>query len=136
MPVRVSDLAKERRDLTVDIGLLGQVKLTYRPNVRTPADEAALANSKGEDVYREILLGMEQMIVDWDITGPVFNKVDGAVLVEEDVPVPVQKEILQHISSTLMSDIFQAILEDMRPKSKESTSSKNSRDLYAKGSFN
>jgi hypothetical protein len=129
MPVRVADLAKERREVLVNTPL-GQVRVSYRPNVRTPADEARMAQATGEDAYREMLESMQKLVVDWELVGPVYDAEDGSIIIAEDEPVPTKPEVLQHISSTLLSMIFQEMLEDMRPNSQKNPS-KGSQRLYA-----
>jgi hypothetical protein len=129
MPIRVADLAKERSEVVVNTPL-GQVRVTYRPNVRTPADEARMANATGEDAYREMLESLHKLIVEWDLVGPVYDAEDGSLVIEEDAEVPTKPQITQHISSTLLGMIFTAMLEDMRPNSPKNPS-KNSQKLYA-----
>jgi hypothetical protein len=82
-----------------------------------------------------MLASMEKMIVEWDFVGPVYDNTTGAMIVDEDVQVPAQKEILQHISTHILQSVFTGIMEDMRPNSKKGSSSKNSQSLFASGSM-
>lgn len=133
MPVRISELARERREIQLETSG-GILHVVYRPNVRTPADEARLAACKGDDIYREILESMKKMIVQWDLTGPVYDPETEDVLVEEDMEIPIEPAILQFLPSSQMTGIFQTIMEDMRPNTTKA-SSKTSGKLYATGSF-
>jgi hypothetical protein len=133
MPVRMSDLAKERREIQYHTAH-GPINVVYRPNVRTPADEARLASCKGDDVYREILQSLEKLIAEWDVVGPVYEQGTETVLVEEDVVVPVKKEILANLPSAVMNGIFRAVIEDSNPNS-TAAASKNSGKLFHTGSL-
>ena len=131
MPIRLADLANQRRETVIKTDL-GNIKVTYRPNALTPSDAARLANAKGDEWVRVLLTQMEDLIVDWDIVGPVYNKTTGEAVVATDEPVPVKKEVLQHVSSDLLGEMFQAVQNDRNPKSPNSP--KNSGDIF-EGSF-
>lgn len=134
MAVRLSELTKQRAEVFIATPL-GEVRVVYRPNERTIADEARMSDAVGVDAYREMLASMEKMIVEWDFVGPVYDNTTGAMIVDEDVQVPAQKEILQHISTHILQSVFTGIMEDMRPNSKKGSSSKNSQSLFASGSM-
>lgn len=131
MPIRLSDLANERRDTTITTPL-GPLAVTYRPNALTPADSARLSSVQGEEWVKQLLAMLEEYIVAWDLVGPVKNKVTGEAVVPADEPIPLKKEILQHVSSDLLGEIFRAVQSDRDPKPK--TSAKNSGDIFG-GSF-
>lgn len=131
MPVKVSEFVKERRELTVETPY-GDIELVYRPNLRTPADEARMAASQGEEVYKEILTSFETLVVKWDVIGPVLDN-KGKELVAPDVTVPIEKEILQFVNTSLITAVFSAMLEDMRPNGRKSSST-NSQGLFSMGS--
>jgi hypothetical protein len=131
VPIRLSDLANDRRDTTISTPL-GPIAVTYKPNALTPADAAELAGSTGAESFRVLLKQMEKLIVKWDITGPVYATGTDEVVVEADIVVPIEAKVLQHISSDLLGELFQAIQKDKNPKSPNSP--KTSNDLFA-GSF-
>lgn len=129
MPIRVADLAKERKDI-ITATSLGGVHVTYRPNVRTPADEARMIGMTGEDAYREMLESMKKLIAAWDLVGPVYDAFDGSVVVPEDEEVPIEPVVMQHISSSILTAIYQDILEDMRPNSQKNPSKDSPKRLF------
>lgn len=129
MPIRVADLAKERKEIIAATSL-GGVLVVYRPNVRTPADEARMIGLTGEEAYREMLQSMKKLIASWELVGPVYDAIDGSVVVEEDAPVPIEPEVLQHMPSSLLTLIYQDIIEDMRPNSQKNPSNASPKRLF------
>lgn len=132
MPIRLSELAKDRRDTTIGTPL-GPLKVTYRPNALTSVDAAELAAARGDESFRVLLRQMEQLIVEWDLVGPIFQKGTDKVVVEADQPIPIKAEVLQYVPYGVLNDIFVAIQNDKNPKSTTSPSTSN--DLFGGGSF-
>ena len=131
MPVRLSNLVKERRELAVPLADSNDViNIVYRPHALTPADEARLSSLTGEESYREMLSQFEDLLVSWDVLGALVDKDTGKVLVPEDVEVPIKQELLQHLPTDLMGIVFGAIREDMRPKQRKGSSSGQRNGLY------
>lgn len=137
MPVRLADYVNERAELFYQTPQ-GEVRITYRPNKRTLQDEARMASAQGADAFREIIISIENLVVEWDFVGPLYDPDTGTCVVEEDQPVPVKRDVLQFMSTKLLSSILQAIMEDMRPNSQAASMKDSRRDsqrLFATGSL-
>lgn len=135
MAIKLADFVNERSEVFIPTPL-GEIRVVYRPNKRTLADEARMAASSGEDQFREIIKALENMVVEWDLIGPMFAPDSGEQLVEDGQPIPVKKEVLQFMSTKILSTILSAIMEDMRPNGqKTTTSQRDSPRLFATGSM-
>lgn len=136
MGIRLHDLLNERREVRVKTSL-GDLKVVYRPNALTPADLSAYANLKGVDMVKAEIENLANTVVEWDLVGPLYDRTDNnKLIVEEDTPVPLKKEILQYVPTSILGAVMKTILEDAAPKSPPSTS-ETSHGLYSEPhSFN
>lgn len=129
MPIRLVDLAKERRELTIHTPL-GPLNIVYRPNARTPADIAKYRGITDDAEKTKAMLDViADVVCDWDLLGPVYHRESGEQLVEEDAPIPIKPEILQFVSDDLLLAIMREVEKDKTPK--EKNSSRKSADLYS-----
>lgn len=99
MPLRLSELAAERRDLAVPWGE-HTLALTYRPGQVTPAmiDEADRRAGSGGVIW-----ALTQCISAWDLLG------------DEDKPLPITETALRELPSRFIMTVFGAIVRDSRP---------------------
>lgn len=143
MGIRIGEFANERKDLVYSTPM-GDLNLVYSPNALTPSDEAKLLTARqtsGVEMYQELLNQLCKLLRSWDMVGPLYNSTNGDLIVEEDQPVPLQPDVLQHMPTSLMTGIFRAISEDNVPKSStepskrtQKTSQANSGGIF-QGSF-
>lgn len=135
MAVKLSDFVNERAEIFLPTPL-GEIRVVYRPNKRTLADEARMAAAQGEEAFRELIIAIENLVVEWDLVGPMYDPESGVQIVGEDQPIPVKRDVLQYMSTKLLSAILQAIMEDMRPNAQATTTSqRDSQKLFATGSM-
>lgn len=132
MPIRISDLARERREIRVPTNH-GDLRVVYNPNAVTASDQARLLAAEGTEAFRELLGQIEKTIVFMDLVGPLYDDA-GQEIVPDGEPIPVEGYFLQFLPQMQLAAIYQAVLEDSRPKA--TNSSKGSGRLYeATGSF-
>lgn len=99
MPLRLSELAAERREITIPWGEQSLV-LTYRPGQVTPAMIDEADRRTGSD---GIIWALVQWVSAWDLLG------------DDDKPLVITLEALADLPSKFIMTIFGAIVRDSRP---------------------
>lgn len=144
MGFQINNLALERRDIVLNTSN-GDMHLTVAPRALTANDQAklSLARGNGDEFLRELLRQMARLIISWDVVGPLQETVvddetgDELVvtIVAAGEPVPPTKEYLQYIDQVTLGDIYQAIIEAVRPKETTSKPSGKLFEVKNRGSF-
>ncbi len=96
MPLDLTQLATNVADTTVTFGD-STVKVSYRPNVATPAAMKAITD--GEDELEPFLDFLSRLLVSWDI-------------VSEGAPVKTGAESLAAVPMPVLQRVMQGVLAD------------------------
>ncbi len=103
MPVSITHLVRDRRTVTVPVGD-ESLTVTYRPSGFTPETEARLRQYADDQRGGAALVALlADCLVDWDL------------LAEDGEPVPISIKTLNSLPTLFLSQVVQAISEDMRP---------------------
>ncbi|MGH2520157.1 MAG: hypothetical protein ACRDF8_10165 [Chloroflexota bacterium] len=109
MPLKISDLAKSRRELALDYEVepshIETLNLTYTTSWLTAAKEAemremATAGGRNAESLARVL---SDMLVDWDVIG------------EKGKPYPTNFEHLAVLSIEFLAFVLAGINQDLRP---------------------
>ena len=103
MPVRISNLVRDRRTVTIPIDD-DVVTITYRPGGFTPETEDRLRQYADDQRGGAALVALlADCLIEWD-------------LVDDDGrPLKPTAENLRRLPTVFLSQVAQAIAEDMRP---------------------
>jgi len=105
MGLKLSDVRREERTATIDFGY-GELTVTYRPNVYTPAMVSEMAavdtdsdNAAIRSQNQSFIRQMTELLVSWDLIdddGEVvpIDATDDAFL---SVPFPIFRAVMVHI---------------------------------------
>jgi len=103
MPVRVGNLVRDRRTVTMPIGD-ESLTITYQPSGITPDTEDKLreyaADQRGGAMLVALLV---DCLVEWDL------------LDDRGKPLPITADSLRKLPTIFLAQVAQAITEDMRP---------------------
>jgi len=102
MAIRLSDLTKETRKISVNIGASEPLEIEYRARAYTAELEDNLTGAQ-EHPAATLAQILQRLVVSW-------NLVD-----DNDRPYPLDETHLGKLPVQVMIAIFQAIAEDMRP---------------------
>lgn len=103
MPVRVSNLVRDRRTIQVPVGDEA-LTITYRPGGITPATEGRLREYSDDQRGGAALVALlADCLVEWDL------------LDDEGQPLPLDTKTLSQLPVIFLGHLAQAITEDMRP---------------------
>lgn|SRR5690606_25094579 len=115
MPIRISDLVKETRPLSIpldDEDGEETLNITYRPSAMTPAVEAEMHQAISRRQGGAALVApLSHLIVTWDVVD------------EAGEPLPVTTEVLNMLPIDFLSRIITEIGRDMNPNAGEAVSS-------------
>lgn len=130
MGFKVSQIAKERKDLFIQVGdIQGEgINVTYSPKAYTVALEdklEALASRTFQSSSVLILLagfhpGDEGFKTEADDAGPADEEVDGLVMDwdlvdDDDQKLPIRVTTLKGVPLRFLTDVLEAIQEDAKP---------------------
>jgi len=103
MPVSITHLVRDRRTVTVPVGD-ESLTVTYRPGGFTPETEARLRQYADDQRGGAALVALlADCLVEWDL------------LDEAGKPLPINAKALSSLPTLFLSQVVQAISEDMRP---------------------
>jgi len=102
MAIRISDLARETRKITINIGLSEPLEIEYRVMAYTPDLEDIILGTQDRPAAALAHI-LNHLVVSW-------NLVD-----DDDKPYMLDDEHMRKLPLPVMLRIFQAIAEDMRP---------------------
>ncbi len=103
MPIRISNLVRDRRMVTIPIDD-ETVTITYRPGGFTPETEDRLRTFADDQRGGAALVALlADCLIDWD------------VLDDDGKPLRPTAENLRRLPMVFLSQVAQAIAEDMRP---------------------
>ena len=118
MPIRLSDLSRETRELAVELADGSVVNVTYRWKAITPAmtqmlvrfgelveagEQAKLTIGEQVGLDKDLIETLAWLLVDWDVTG------------DDDQALPVSAKVLMRLPSAFLYQLFGAIVGDNRP---------------------
>jgi len=104
MAIRLSDLTKETRKVSVNVGASEPLEVEYRTRAYTAELEDSITSAQ-ERPATALAQMLKKLIVAW-------NLVD-----DDGKPYPLDDVNLSKLPVQVMIAIFQAIAEDMRPNS-------------------
>ena len=103
MPVTITHLVRDRRTVTVPVGD-ESLTVTYRPSGFTPETEARLRQYADDQRGGAALVALlADCLVEWDL------------LDENGKPLPINAKTLSSLPTLFLSQVVQAVTEDMRP---------------------
>ena len=102
MAIRLSDLTKETRKVSVNVGASEPLEIEYRTRAYTPELEESIIGAQ-ERPAAALAQVLGKLIVAW-------NLVD-----DDGKPYPLDDAHFDKLPVQVMIAIFQAIAEDMRP---------------------
>ncbi len=103
MPVRVGNLVRDRRTVTIPVGD-ESLTITYKPSGITPETEDRLREYAADQRGGAMLVALlADCLVEWDL------------LDDRGKPLPVNAETLRQLPMVFLTQLVQAITEDMRP---------------------
>lgn len=103
MPVSIAHLVQDRRTITVPVGD-ESLTITYRPGGFTPETEARLRQYADDQRGGAALVALlADCLVEWDLVD------------EKGKPLPINAKTLSGLPVLFLTQLAQAITEDMRP---------------------
>lgn len=113
MPLTLADIEEPtaRLDITFRPGVV--LHLVYRTDIVSPARIARwtrMAQEAGAGQLEEVVRGLCDMVVEWDLAGPVPS--DGSV-VPPGKPVPIKPEVVSHLPTRLLVRLFLEIAQHL-----------------------
>jgi hypothetical protein len=109
---KLAQLLKDRRTLKISLGEGETLVVTYRPGAITPATHDVTMDLVEQQRQPAALAkSLALVIIDWDLIG------------DDDQPYPVTEEALRALPMSFLSDVFQAIQEDLSPNAAKSEGS-------------
>lgn len=127
MPISVQDLLGDRRTIDVDTKA-GKMSLTYQPSAYAAIlEDVSMRLLETNRPYSSLATGLAQLVVAWDITGPVTvgrdDSGDDVLVGAEGETLPITLEVLRSLPGSLLVLMQNAINADMKPKPDEQKNS-------------
>jgi len=107
MPLRLSDFKKDTKDATISFdGIDSVLNVTYRSRSWTPRNEAAYRDLMDQNRPSEGLVALVlAQVTAWDLQ------------TEDGTPVPLTKDALTDVYTTVLNKVIAAITKDMQATS-------------------
>ncbi len=103
MPVRLSDLMRDTRTMTLPVGD-DVLTVTYRPSGITPETEERLAKlGQDQRLGASMIALLTETLTGWDLVD------------DKGKPLPITEAQLRKLPMRLLGDLVRAMTEDMRP---------------------
>lgn len=105
MPVRLSDLMRDSRTITVPVGD-DVLTVTYRPSGITPETEERLAKlGQDQRLGASMIALLSETLAGWDLVD------------DKGKTLPITEAQLRKLPMRFLGDLVRAMTEDMRPNS-------------------
>lgn len=104
MPITISDLRADLRELSIAIEGVGMLNVTYRPSAITAEVEAALMDSlERQRPGQAVVSLLAETLVDWDLQN------------DDGKPLPADAATLRRLPLRFLMLIAEAITRDIAP---------------------